>query len=671
MEAVPIPHAPPQRPRSTRVREVDALRGIAALLVLLFHYTHRYPEMFPGAPDPGLGLNAGYDAVVLFFALSGFSIHFSFRRLAHVGDFAVARFARLFPAYWAAMAVTLVVQAIADIPQFRLLPGEIFVNLTMLQNFAHVGLVDGAYWTLGVELCFYACMAALWRFGLLARLEWILAGWLGLGFVMHGWPRFPEPAVQFLVLRHIDFFAIGLIASRVHSGERNWAQQMPVMLATILYIWWIEGPAILMVSGAAFAFFVAATAGRMGWICVRPLLWVGAMSYPLYLVHQHVGMTIMTTLHGRGVSYWGGMAVATLVSLLLGATIHRWVERPAGDWLLARWRDRADQVRASTAYPRPLRGLCGIAVLLVAACSFRTALAERLPFTLSDNYGAMLLLALAAFAIRSGFGRERRVKDGLVEGCARLYPAYWAVATLLLTASAWGQTAPSAAQVIADLSMVQRLLDDSWWVLPVLLGFGLCLTALHRAGFGERIELVLLGWLLGKWVVFYWHAMPPMLATMLALEWIPFLAVGLISQRVWSGERQWRDQFPILFALLLTQAMTGTPERTLAAVAILLLFALVVEGRLRWLAARPLLWLGAIAYPLFLLHHEAGALIAREAMADGLPVPIAVALAAIAVVLLATLLHHAIERPASLLIPRLWQDRALTRAKAQPGWEGA
>lgn len=348
MEAVPTPHAHPKRPSSPRIREVDALRGIAALLVLLFHYTHRYPEMFPGAPDPGFGVNAGYDGVVLFFALSGFSIHFSFRRLTHVRDFAAARFARLFPAYWAAMAITLAVQAVADVPQFRLPLPDVLVNLTMLQNFAHVGLVDGAYWTLGVELCFYACMASLWRFDLLKRLEWVVAGWLGLGWIMRHWHGFPEPAVQLLVLRNVDFFAIGLIASRVHAGQRRWRQQAPILLLTFAYIAAIEGAEVLLVSMGAICFFAAAMAGWLRWICIRPLLWVGAMSYPLYLVHQHVGMTIMARLHGMGVDYWTGMAAATVVALVCGALIHRWIERPAGDWLLARWNGRAERRRSAT-----------------------------------------------------------------------------------------------------------------------------------------------------------------------------------------------------------------------------------------------------------------------------------------------------------------------------------
>ena len=61
----------------TRLQELDALRGIAAFSVLLFHYFNIYPKLFPqGHRLPPLFEHGGY-GVMLFFAISGFVIDFS------------------------------------------------------------------------------------------------------------------------------------------------------------------------------------------------------------------------------------------------------------------------------------------------------------------------------------------------------------------------------------------------------------------------------------------------------------------------------------------------------------------------------------------------------------------------------------------------------------------
>ena len=664
----------------SRVREVDALRGIAALLVLLFHYTHRYPEMFEGAPDPGFGLNAGYDGVVLFFALSGFSIHFSFRRLANVGDFVFARFARLFPAYWAAIAVTMAVQALADVPQFRLAPLDMLANLTMLQSFAHVGLIDGAYWTLGVELCFYACMAGLWRAGLIGRLEWIVAAWLALAAILHGWSGFPEPVAQILVLRHLPFFAIGLIASRVHAGQRSWTQQVPIVAAIIASIWWISGAEILLVALSAIAFFIALDAGWLRWICVPPLLWVGGISYPLYLVHQHVGMTIMDRLNHAGWGFWSGMLVATLVALALGALIHKMIERPAGDWLLARWK-RSDTVgRASMeeAASRPKRRLTeldalrGLAALLVLNFHYSTRFAElfprshHVPFHLfGGNYRVMLFFAISGFAIFFTVRGLRHASDFVVGRAARLFPAYW-VAIVLTVAVEYAGSAPQLriplGDVAINLTMLQAYffvppVDGAYWTLALELGFYACMLSLWAIGLVRRIEPVLLGWLAGKWLLFYWSGLPTRAGEILVLDWIPYFTVGMLSYRVWAGDRQWRDQLPYLFILFVTVAGTATPDLLLATMVIAALFAALIAGHLRWLCIRPLLWLGSISYSLYLVHQHIGFVIMLNSDRFGLSPLTGYVLACASAILLGALLNRYVERPGSAMILRWWEAR--------------
>ena len=98
---------------SARVVELDALRGIAAVAVVAYHYTTRYAEQIGHAGGLPLSIAFGNYGVQLFFLISGFVIFMTLERTRSAMDFVVSRFSRLFPAYWAAMAITAAVIAIA------------------------------------------------------------------------------------------------------------------------------------------------------------------------------------------------------------------------------------------------------------------------------------------------------------------------------------------------------------------------------------------------------------------------------------------------------------------------------------------------------------------------------------------------------------------------------
>ncbi|HEX7820986.1 MAG TPA: acyltransferase [Sphingobium sp.] len=329
--------------RPSRLVELDALRGIGALLVMNFHYSTRFQEMFPGAAHVPFHIIGGNYRVLLFFAISGFAIFFSLRHLRHGADFMANRFARLFPAYWGAMLITLTAEHFGHIPSLDIPPLDVLLNFTMLQSFFFVPSVDGAYWTLAIELSFYACTLLLWRTGGLARIETLLLGWLALKWAMFFWNGMPTRVADVLVLQWVPFFGIGMLSYRVWSGQRRWAEQLPAMAALFLTIAGTETPDILLVATIILTCFVAMIEGHLRWLCMRPLTWVGGISYSLYLVHQNVGFVIMLTGNRLGIPPLASYALATVAAFALGTALNRLVERPAGRWLQRRW----DQYRAA------------------------------------------------------------------------------------------------------------------------------------------------------------------------------------------------------------------------------------------------------------------------------------------------------------------------------------
>lgn len=325
-----------------RLTELDALRGIGALCVLVFHYSTRFHELFPQAAHVPFSFPGGNYRVLLFFTISGFAIFFTLDRIATVADFVINRFARLYPAYIVAMLMTLGIEYLAQATQLLVGPFAILANLTMLQGFAFIPEVDGAYWTLTVEIAFYICMIAIWKFAGLRRLEPVLAGWLMIRWLYWAWPDMPERIIMLLVLRYTPFFVLGMLAYRVWRGQRSLRQQAPYAALALASVATMETWDVTIVACALLAAFVALIHGHLRFIAIRPLVWLGGISYSFYLIHQHVGFVVMLECARAGYSPWIGFAAAFLVALTLGTAINRVVEQPAGEAILAWWKKRRE-----------------------------------------------------------------------------------------------------------------------------------------------------------------------------------------------------------------------------------------------------------------------------------------------------------------------------------------
>lgn len=326
--------------RSGRLHELDALRGLGALCVLVFHYSTRFHELFPQAAHVPFSFPGGNYRVLLFFTISGFAIFFTLERIRTVSDFIVNRIARLYPAYLAAMLLTLTVEYLDHATRLLVGPVAILANLTMLQGFAFLPEVDGAYWTLTVEIAFYFCAIAMWKFVGLRRLEPALAAWLALRWLWWLWPDMPERFIMLLALRYAPFFIIGMLAYRLWSNQRTERQQAPYAALAMLSLATIDTWDVAVMGGVLIATFLLLIHGRLRFLAVRPLLWMGGISYSFYLIHQHVGFVVMLELARAGYSPWIGFAAAFLVALALGTAINRMVERPAGEAILAWWKRR-------------------------------------------------------------------------------------------------------------------------------------------------------------------------------------------------------------------------------------------------------------------------------------------------------------------------------------------
>ncbi|MDO3444183.1 acyltransferase [Agrobacterium sp. V1] len=158
---------------------VDSIRGIAALAVVYIHIAEIAHKSKFTTNDIEYYLfyffseyfDLGKIAVVMFFAVSGFVIPFSLLKAssAPLRGFAISRFFRLYPAYWMSMVLALAIIPIVRGDVFTL--GQIFANVTMLQQFLGQQNILGVYWTLQIEIVFYVVSAMMFYARLLHKPE--------------------------------------------------------------------------------------------------------------------------------------------------------------------------------------------------------------------------------------------------------------------------------------------------------------------------------------------------------------------------------------------------------------------------------------------------------------------------------------------------------------------
>jgi peptidoglycan/LPS O-acetylase OafA/YrhL len=343
------PAADPRPMSTARIEEIDCLRGIAALLVVFHHHLDRFvsASIDSGASTaPFLWLTGQIDfgrmGVCLFFGISGFVIGRSIlnHRAHHIRDFFISRFFRLYPAYWVSVLLALVL-----IPE----PGwRVFAaNLTMLQDFLGIQRMQGLYWTLTVELIFYALTIILFLTGAVSNMRRLYAVFLFFLFavvaaaVTRRVTGFPIP---FAHAMFVTFFLGGMLLRAREEGvavsaravRLNIALFLAALLTTSLAMYydqtlyrrfWYQEFASMLFAVAIFF------AGLHYHLANRYLALAGLWSYSIYLIHGPIGEVVIPAMKSAGIADTLpailNLAISTTVVVAISAVIFRLIERPS------------------------------------------------------------------------------------------------------------------------------------------------------------------------------------------------------------------------------------------------------------------------------------------------------------------------------------------------------
>lgn len=335
---------------------LDALRGIAALLVALYHSAFRITTRWPDAATGDaltslvMFLNLGRAGVTAFFLISGFVIPSSLgeSRPGGLRSFAVRRFFRLYPAFWLSVAAgVLVIHAGRGT-----WPGvaNLLANLTMAPGFFGQGYLQGMYWTLQMELVFYVLCVLLFRAGRLRHgptLRNLSLGFVALFLVLwlscRGSLR-GETSSDFVYLPFIlGLMLIGALCRQAHdtvdgapgwwfrgaAARDLWLAAFPWALFPVAMMALPVAQDVLLGGGAAHfgrGHLLGAGLFIAGLACLRKrpprvLLLLGASSYSMYLFH---GLAIDVTVwmvEDWGIGFLSGRHPGVYLAMMLAGTV--------------------------------------------------------------------------------------------------------------------------------------------------------------------------------------------------------------------------------------------------------------------------------------------------------------------------------------------------------------
>lgn len=331
-----------------RVNEIDLLRFLAALAVLLFHYSFRGYFADDRTTMPYLGLapigKYGYLGVDLFFIISGFVILMTASR-GGLREFVVSRIARLYPAYWVCCSITFLAILTIGGARYDATISQYLTNMTMLGGFFHVPYIDGSYWSLTVELKFYAMVGVVLLVGALARVQALLCGWLVAAIALRFWPV--DSLGYWLIVDYAAYFIAGATCFLI------WSRGVSVARAAMLIASWAlalanaieysqevadyySTPISEVVVGAIvsiyFLVMLLVSLRRTGIFARKRWLTLGALTYPLYLLHQKIGFMIFNLGYPKisaHLLFWGTLGAMLVASYLVYAQ----VERRVAPWL--------------------------------------------------------------------------------------------------------------------------------------------------------------------------------------------------------------------------------------------------------------------------------------------------------------------------------------------------
>lgn len=344
---------------------LNALRGMSALFVIFYHFfvfffAHQsfsagllqiepvnLPEPFYLQILGDFPLNIGHLGVASFFLISGFLIQPSLERYPSLKSYQAHKIFRLWPSYALCFSMGLLfVMAFCAFrgSSFPYSPGHIFAYFFWVRDIFHYPFIDGAVWSLEIQVKFYLFAGIVWCFWKKDFLEKICLSTVLMSVFVYGlYSLLNGEDLEWFYLvtlarKNLQYFMLILLGTCTYAYyKKQISRQKALILCGILIACFVsplfKSPDLAKLVSYLSGFFVFSyfilfhtQAIKSKGVFSKFINWVSNISYPLYIGHVLPGYTIMYFMIDYGFSVYLGIFIALAYVFFMAEVVHKKIE---------------------------------------------------------------------------------------------------------------------------------------------------------------------------------------------------------------------------------------------------------------------------------------------------------------------------------------------------------
>lgn len=289
--------------------QIEGLRGIAILMVVIYHVFCRYRQIYINENIEWMQ-NFGAYAVNLFFLMSGYFFNKDTTILKKIF--------RLWPSYVVAVFFSVVLLEFFPLPNKNLSCIQIVTNIFFLNVFFKIPYVDGAHWFIHTLIILFLVASVL-----KSQKIYFFFIWLSLiatfSFLFDN--KISHILFHLMGGQYACCFICGIAIKRIK--EKNWIYIIILGVAEIFILQGVLFGSVFIIT--VFLFFQCIK-GNVRLLEAKILTSLGLISFPLYVIHQNLAYVIEFYFFPSNMFFFGGV-VSCLVCVFFACVIQKFVEQ--------------------------------------------------------------------------------------------------------------------------------------------------------------------------------------------------------------------------------------------------------------------------------------------------------------------------------------------------------